>query len=84
MKYKIDDIIRIKSSSELKKVKEYKYKFPVFTSEMWYLCNKQYEILKILSESYYIIKDEFNREWLIGNWMLEKLVDDKGNFLLEL
>jgi len=89
MKYKVGDIIRIKSSSELKKLKEYNKRYnsielsPEFTGRMWHLCNKQYKILRFAVSSYMIIRDEFGKEWYITYWMIEHNIDDKGNFLLE-
>jgi len=89
MKYKIGDMIRIKSRSELKKLPKYnkadnsiKVK-PQFTSEMWHLCDEQYRIFEIISE-YMIIKDEFDEEWMIADWMIKDAIDNKGNFLLKL
>jgi len=91
MKYKVGDIIRIKSSSKLKELKEYNKRYNSielslqFTHKMWHLCDKQYKILEIYIKEYYIIKDKFNEEWMIADWMIgENNIDNKGNFLLEL
>jgi len=84
LKYKIGDKVKVKSKNFLKQNMN---KYPGINYFILSLAGKFITIKKITTFNnikFYTIGEDWFHGTLWADWMFEELIDDKGNFLLDL